>query len=296
MVVSPEMVASSYLQSPQQHTLATSVSSQGVGLHSGATVRVTLSPAEPHQGRVFVRTDLPDAAPIPACPQAVYQTQLSTELAQGKATVRTVEHLLAALTGLGIDNACIQVDGPELPLLDGSAQDWVTLVAEAGTVNQGVPRRQGVLGKPVTVYDGDAFVSAVPAPTCRLTYGINFPVSAIGEQWFSWSPAGGDFSQQVAPARTFALAHQIDQLRALGLIKGGSLENALVCGPDGWLNPPLRFDNEPARHKLLDLIGDLSLLGGLPQAHIVAYKASHKLHVTLAESLTEALEFCERPI
>jgi len=284
------------LQSSEQHTLASSVSCRGVGLHSGAMVQVTLSPAEPHQGYWFVRTDLPDADPIPACPQAVHQTQLSTELAQGKATVRTVEHLLAALTGLGIDNARIDVDGPEMPLLDGSAQDWVALVGGAGTVKQAIPRQQGVLTKPVTVHDGEAFVTAVPAPTCRLTYGIDFPVAAIGEQWFSWSPAAGDFSQQVAPARTFALAHQIDQLRALGLIKGGSLDNALVCGPEGWLNPPLRFANEPARHKLLDLMGDLSLLGGLPQAHIVAYKASHKLHVALAAALAEALEFCERSI
>ncbi|HEY9734924.1 MAG TPA: UDP-3-O-acyl-N-acetylglucosamine deacetylase, partial [Trichocoleus sp.] len=136
----------------------------------------------------------------------------------------------------------------------------------------------------------------------RFTYGIDFEVPAIGNQWYSWSwaskeeDAGDAFIEAVAPARTFGLAHQIDYLRSQGLIQGGSLDNALVCGQDGWVNPPLRFENEPARHKLLDLIGDISLLGRLPLAHILAYKASHRLHVQLAQTLQQALRTAQSAI
>ncbi len=282
--------------SPEQATLASSVERQGVGLHSGATTTVTLNPAEPGQGRYFVRTDLPGRPVIPATLEAINPTMLSTELRQGEASVRTVEHLLAALTGLGIDNVRIDMAGPELPLLDGSALGWVEAIRQAGRRHQGVSRAVAHLSRPVSVHHGDAFVAAFPASEARFTYGIDFEVAAIGNQWFSWSPAAEPFGPQgfataVAPARTFGLAHQIDQLRASGLIQGGSLDNALVCGAEGWLNPPLRFDNEPARHKMLDLIGDLSLLGSLPSAHVVAYKASHRLHGELAIALVSALTY-----
>ncbi len=278
-----------------QATLARSVERRGIGLHSGAMTTVTLHPAEPGQGRYFVRTDLPGAPAVPAALEAVNPTQLSTELRQGEASVRTVEHLLAALVGLGIDNVRMEISGPEVPLLDGSALGWVEATRQAGRQGQRVVlRSHHRLSQPVSVQDGDAFVMAFPAAQLRLTYGIDFEVSAIGNQWFSWAPAADPFGPEgfataVAPARTFGLAHQIDQLRAAGLIQGGSLDNALVCGPEGWLNPPLRFDNEPARHKMLDLIGDLSLLGSLPIAHIVAYKASHRLHGQLAKAIAAAL-------
>ncbi|TVQ09736.1 MAG: UDP-3-O-acyl-N-acetylglucosamine deacetylase [Leptolyngbya sp. DLM2.Bin27] len=280
----------------EQATLASSVERQGVGLHSGATTAVTLKPADPGQGRYFVRTDLPGQPVIPATLEAINPTVLSTELRQGAASVRTVEHLLAALTGLGIDNVQIDIAGPELPLLDGSALGWVEAICQAGRRPQGWPRSVARLSRPLSVYHDDAFVAAFPAPTMRFTYGIDFEVAAIGNQWFSWSPAAAPFgptgfATAVAPARTFGLAHQVDQLRASGLIRGGSLDNALVCGEQGWLNPPLRFDNEPARHKMLDLIGDLSLLGSLPIAHVVAYKASHRLHGELAIALVSALTY-----
>jgi UDP-3-O-[3-hydroxymyristoyl] N-acetylglucosamine deacetylase len=221
---------------------------------------------------------------------------LSTELRQEDASVRTVEHLLAALVGLGIDNVRIEITGPEVPLLDGSALGWVEVICQAGRHLQGKPRPVARLRQPVSVRDGDAFVVAFPASRYRFTYGIDFEVAAIGNQWFSWSPGEDPFGSEgfavaVAPARTFGLAHQVEQLRASGLIQGGSLDNALVCSEEGWLNPPLRFDNEPVRHKMLDLIGDLSLLGNLPMAHIVAYKASHRLHGELAAALVPALGY-----
>ena len=290
----------------QQKTLAEPVSVSGVGLHLGQQTTVRLLPARPDEGRYFVRTDLLDSdlvndemdLRIEADISHVVATQLSTELGVGKAQVRTVEHLLSALLALGLDNVRIEVDGPELPLLDGSALGWLAAIgSNLGAENQQLQsadrRWRSPVSQIVSVQDGDAWVTAYPSDTLRFTYGIDFDLSAIGSQWYSWSPGAepgstafsSGFAKEVAPARTFGLAHQIDYLRSQGLIKGGSLENALVCGKDGWLNPPLRFENEPARHKLLDLIGDLTLLGDIPMAHYVAYKASHALHVAIAKKL-----------
>ena len=265
-----------------QQTIANSFSLSGIGLHSGEQVSVTVSPAPIDAGRYFIYGD----AKIPANTTVVSASQLSTELRQNGSGVRTVEHLLAALFGMGIHNAQIELDRSELPILDGSALPWVEAIAKVGIETQIDGDRLMTLTEPVTVCKGDSFVTAIPADTLRFTYGIEFPSKAIGEKWFSWSPAIADFSNEfrseIAPARTFTLAAYIDQMRAAGLIKGGSLDNAIVCDGDRWVNPPLRFDNEPCRHKLLDLIGDLSLLGFLPRAHILAYKASHNLHAEFA--------------
>ncbi len=278
----------------KQQTLAGEATAQGVGLHLGEQTTVRLVPAEPNDGRYFVRTDLPGSERIAAAVSNVIKTQLSTELGVGTAQVRTVEHLLSALVALDIDNVRIEMDGPELPLLDGSAKEWMALLVPVGVQLQAAERKQHLaVAQPVSVQSEDALVTAFPSSELRFTYGIDFYLAAIGNQWHSWSPANQNeakskaesFAAEIAPARTFGLAGQIDYLRSQNLIKGGSLENALVCGKDGWLNPPLRFDNEPARHKLLDLIGDLSLLGNIPRAHYVAYKASHALHVALAKKL-----------
>ena len=261
----------------------------GVGLHSGMTTRVKVIPTKPQSGRYFVRTDLPNSPKIPANIHHVSQTTLSTELAVGEAKVRTVEHLLAALTASGIDNACIEIDGVEVPLLDGSAKLWVEQIEKVlGDKKVGETKGQGdkvVLQEPIWIYENDSFVAAIPAPEIRFTYGIDFPYKAIANQWHSWTPSTEDFATEIAPARTFGFAEQIEQLQQAGLIKGGNLDNALVCSHEGWLNPPLRFTNEPARHKLLDLVGDISLIGSFPQAHYIAYKASHKLHIALARKI-----------
>jgi UDP-3-O-[3-hydroxymyristoyl] N-acetylglucosamine deacetylase len=272
--------------------LATSASSSkvieltGIGLHSGTHTTVKIHPAPAGSGRVFVRTDLPENPTIPASVEAVHTTTLSTELRSGTASIRTVEHLLASLTALGVQDARIEIDGLEVPLLDGSAKLWVEAIQAAGLAGE------MAIGAPVTeaiwIHQGDQFVAAVPAPELRFTYGIDFDLKPIGNQWFSWQPGKESFAEVIAPARTFGLAHQIEQLQQAGLIKGGSLENALVCDQDKWINPPLRFENEPVRHKMLDLIGDLSLLGTLPRAHFIAYKASHDLHTKLAQQLRSA--------
>ncbi len=278
----------SALLSDSQHTLRSVVRQSGIGLHTGQQVSVDIHPAPVNAGRYFVRTDV-ESGPveIPAHINALHQTVLSTELMVEGVAIRTVEHLLAALAGLGIDNARIEVDGPEIPLLDGSAQDWVQAIVAMGWVAQSSLRKVNVLDTPVTVHKGDAFVTAIPAQQRRFTYGIDFSNPAIGQQWCSVLDT--EFLAEIASARTFGFAEDVEKLRAGGLIKGGSLENALVCGDEGWLNPPLRYANEPVRHKLLDLIGDLSLLGSLPKAHIFAYKASHGLHTQLVQQLVQQL-------
>lgn len=280
----------------QQRTLAAQITQIGTGLHSGINTKVRILPAEVGSGRYFVRVDLPSSPSIPANIAAVSQTVLSTELREGKASVRTVEHLLASLAVMGVNNARIEIDGPEVPLLDGSARIWAESIAKVGTVEQNSTVSENVLSpeEPIWVRQEDAFVCALPAPQTRFSYGIDFELPAIGNQWHSWMPTAEQqnpfesFIKEIAPARTFGLMHQIEHLKKSGLIKGGTLENALVCGPEGWVNPPLRFPNEPVRHKILDLVGDLSLLGILPRAHFLAYKASHNLHVQLAKRILDS--------
>jgi UDP-3-O-[3-hydroxymyristoyl] N-acetylglucosamine deacetylase len=284
-----EQAMLSQVLSTEQHTLGAGFERSGIGLHSGLISTVRVLPASVGQGRFFVRVDLPDAPVIPASVGAVSQTVLSTELCHETACVRTVEHLLAALSGMGIDNARIEIEGEEVPLLDGSAWGWVEAIVQAGLSTQSAPRLPLNLAEPIWVQQADAFVAALPASTLQLTYGIEFAQSAIGNQWYTWSPDKEEFASAIAPARTFALAHQVEHLRQSGLIKGGSLDNALVCDETGWLNPPLRFSNEPVRHKLLDLVGDLSLLGAFPCVHVLAYKASHRLHTQLAQQLAQVL-------
>ncbi len=204
----------------QQHTLAAEITQIGVGLHSGVSTQVRILPAEAGSGRYFVRVDLPDLPIIPAQVAAVSHTVLSTQLGKGEVSVRTVEHLLAALSGMGVDNARIEIDGPELPLLDGSASVWTANIAQVGLLSQPVNKQVPlVVTEPISVYQGDAFVSALPAPETRFSYGIDFDLPAIGNQWHSWSltaeqgTTSASFAAEIAPARTFGLLHQIEHLQ-----------------------------------------------------------------------------------
>lgn len=291
------------------YTLA-SLSSEvgGVGLHSGVASRVKLRPAAASEGIHFVRTDLPQAKQqVRARLSAVASTELCTTLNAEGASVSTVEHLMAALCGMGIAACRVEVDAPELPILDGSAAPWVAAIREVGVtraaaVGGGAPSdaldaaartAPATLSTPVWVEDSGSWAVATPALSPRLTVGLAFPSHPlIGRQWASWAPgdnAVASFADDVAPARTFALAEQLDAMRSRGLIRGGSLENARVCDATRWINEDAaRFANEPARHKLLDLIGDLALIGGgLPKAHVVTFKAGHGLHVALAKAIAK---------
>lgn len=266
-------------------TLAAAVERSGVGLHSGVPSRVRLQPSE-RPGYWLGWLDQPDGPLWPLGPAAVHSTTLCTALMLGGRRLATVEHLLAALAGTGVSQAEILVEGPEVPLLDGSALPWVDAIAEAGlaAVEAGVASPR--LESPLTVHHGSGFITAVPAAGLRLGAGIEFGEAAIGRQLYSLELNPARFVAEIAPARTFGLLCQVQQLRAAGLIQGGALDNALVCDGDHWLNPPLRFADEPVRHKILDLLGDLALVG-LPRAQVFAFRGSHGLHTALAAALAD---------
>lgn len=259
----------------------------GIGLHSGLETNITISPGAKGKGRYFVRVDLPHKPIIPATIASVKTTMLSTELSNGETSIRTVEHLLAALWACGVEDAKIDVDGPEIPLLDGSAKIWVDNLEIDNS--HGFANSSELITEAIWVRKDDAFCGVLPSAEIKFSYGIDFPYPVLQNQWYSWYPQREKFQDAIAPARTFGFADQIEQLRKSGLIKGGSLDNALVCDGTGWLNPPLRFENEAVRHKLLDLIGDLSLLGNIPCGHYLAYKASHQLHTQLAQKIKSRL-------
>ena len=264
-------------------TLQAPVQRQGVGLHSGHVGTVRLQASE----RPGFWVGWLDAPELPLCrlePGQVSDTQLCTALQLGSRRLATVEHLLAALAGTGVTQAEILVSGEEIPLLDGSALPWVEALAEAGLRALPAPSAGVELEAPVTVSHGSSFVTALPHAGLRLGAAIEFADAAIGRQLFSLELTPRTFVEEIAPARTFGLRSQVDQLRAAGLIQGGCLENALVCDGETWLNPPLRFAEEPVRHKILDLLGDLALVG-LPRAQVFAYRGSHGLHTSLAAAL-----------
>jgi UDP-3-O-[3-hydroxymyristoyl] N-acetylglucosamine deacetylase len=270
------------------HTLAASIETTGVGLHSGVTTRVRLAPAD-RPGYWVGWLDAPQLPLQRLQPGQVCETTLCTALQLGDRRLATVEHLLAALAGTGVTQAEILVEGPELPLLDGSAMPWVELIASVGLRGLDQPVLRPRLTSPCTVHADGALVTAVPAPQLRLGAAIAFAESAIGRQQHDLTLTPELFVREIAPARTFGLRSQVEQLRQAGLIQGGALDNALVCDGDRWLNPPLRFDDEPVRHKILDLLGDLALVG-LPRAQVFAYRGSHRLHTALAAALAAQSE------
>ncbi|MEY3545294.1 MAG: hypothetical protein RLZZ106_295 [Cyanobacteriota bacterium] len=270
----------------QAWTLATAVERSGVGLHSGAVARLRLEPFD-QPGYWVAWLDDPTLSPQRLHPSQVCETQLCTALQLDQRRLATVEHLLAALAGVGISSALLLVDGPEIPLMDGSAQPWVEAIAEAGLKPLGARLPHKPLEAPITLQHGQSFATALPSDRLRLAAAIEFPQAAIGRQLYSLELTPQAFVEQIAPARTFGFKQQVEQLLAAGLIKGGALDNALVCDGEGWVNPPLRFADEPVRHKLLDLLGDLAL-AGLPQAQVFAFRGSHGLHTALAAALVSS--------
>jgi UDP-3-O-[3-hydroxymyristoyl] N-acetylglucosamine deacetylase len=246
--------------------------------------RVRLEPSEQPGFRVGW-LDAPQEPLQLLQPSQVCETQLCTALKLDQRRLATVEHLLAALAGVGLTAVTLLVEGDEIPLLDGSAQPWVEAIAEAGLKDLGSRPVCEPLSRPITLQQGQSFVTALPSDRLRLAAAIEFPQAAIGRQFFSVELTPEAFVRDIAPARTFGFREQVEQLRAAGLIQGGALDNALVCDGDHWLNPPLRFADEPVRHKLLDLLGDLAL-AGLPQAQVFAFRGSHGLHTALAAALT----------
>jgi UDP-3-O-[3-hydroxymyristoyl] N-acetylglucosamine deacetylase len=272
----------------RQHTLKTAIGCVGVGLHTGHQIRLTLHPAKAGSGILFRRTDL--GLDIPARFDLVSDTRLCTQLClpdQPEARVGTVEHVMAALAGLGIDNALVALDGPEVPVLDGSAAQFAFLIDCAGRVAQDAPRETIEILHPVRVEAGDAFVELRPgAAGLDLALSIDFAAQAIGRQALSLSLTEQGFRQRLADARTFALLSEIDALREAGLAQGGSLANAVVVDGARVMNPEgLRGEDEFVRHKMLDAVGDLALAGTPITGRFVGHKSGHALNNRLLRAL-----------
>ena len=271
-----------------RQTLARPASTEGVGLHTGETIRMRLLPAPPGSGIVFVRTDS-GGAEIPATLEFAGPSFYATVIERNGVTVSTIEHLMAASYALLIDDMRVELDGPEVPVLDGSSKPFVDLLAEAATREQDQVREYMNLIRPVVVTHEGKRIAAYPSREFRVTYAIDFDHPQLGYQELSTVLWGGDhFADKLAPARTFTFEAEVRKLRENGLALGGSLDNAVVIGDDGILNPGLRFDDEFVRHKMLDLTGDLSLLGRPLRAHVVAYRAGHDMHGRLARRIWEA--------
>lgn len=272
--------------SHHQRTLAKRASLSGVGLHSGAPVELTLAPAPVDHGIVFVRTDLPGRPEIPARPEFVVDTQLATTLGRGAARVATVEHLLAALVGMGIDNVRVELDGPEVPIVDGSSAPFCFVIREAGVATQRKAKRFLVIQSPVEVRDGEKFARFTPATKFSISCTIDFKHPLIGDQTFKVDFTDRTFDREIARARTFGFLKDVEKLKKLGLARGGSLDNAIVVDEFNILNPEgLRFSDEFVRHKILDAVGDLSLLGMPVVGHLVAHKSGHALNQKLVAAI-----------
>ena len=271
----------------QGWTLQNEIKKDGIGLHTGLKCTVIIKPTE-LTGFYISFSDEPNRV-IPIDISQVRDTPLCTTLDLYGKKVSTVEHLLASLIGAGLTHVHIEITGSEIPLLDGSAICWVQEIEKVGMISSITsPRPRPEIKSPIFVSQGESVIFAKPSENLKLIGLIDFPYKAIGQQMFSIELSPNNFVKEIAPARTFGFLDQLEELKKADLIKGGALENALVCNGESWVNPPLRFDNEPVRHKLLDLIGDIALVG-LPRAQIFVYKGSHSLHTEFAASLQKVL-------
>jgi len=272
-----------------QRTIAEKISCTGIGLHSGEPVQLTLHPARADSGVVFVRTDLLEPVDVPAIHTAVTSTRLATTLGRAEATVGTVEHLLAALVGLGIDNVRVEVDGPEIPVMDGSAASFVFLIRAAGVFDQGVPQRSLRIRRPLEVRDGDRAIRVEPSRGLRVSYSVDFAHPAIGRQQLCDLDIDAEvFEQEICRARTFGFLREVEVLWRNGLARGGNLDNTVVMDDFRVLNRDgLRWPDEFVRHKVLDLLGDLALLGMPVEGHIVVERGGHALHQRFVRALLD---------
>jgi UDP-3-O-[3-hydroxymyristoyl] N-acetylglucosamine deacetylase len=274
-----------------QRTLRRSVSCTGIGLHSGNKVTLSLKPAPADYGIRFQRSDL-GGLEIPATVTHLgagiqYQTGLMREAV----SVETVEHLLAALTALGIDNVIVELNHPEVPIMDGSAAPFVYLILnEAGVKRLTAPRRYLKVLRPISLTQGDKRIALYPSEHFKVTYSISFDHPLLRHQTRTMRITDETFVEEIAPARTFGFLKEVEMLRQRGLALGGSLDNAIVLGETGVLNNALRFEDEFVRHKILDVIGDLSLVGYPVIGHLVAHRGGHALHTAFAAKILEEMD------
>jgi len=271
----------------RQHTVASTASISGIGLHTGVQVSLRFCPAPANTGIVFKRTDL-DGFAIEATARNVARVSYATSLMKKGVLISTTEHLLSALAASRIDNVFVEIDNLELPIMDGSALPFFKLIRQAGLRRQRAARMFAKILKPVEAVEGAKRIAVYPADVPRITYSIDFTHPMIGEQSFEFEPVHGDYETAIAPARTFGFMEEVEMLRQNGLIRGGSLENAIVLTRDGVLNPEgLRFPDEFCRHKVLDIVGDLALFGHPIIGHVVAKRGGHAMHVALIAHLLQ---------
>ena len=273
------------LPNRRRRTLRRAVKTKGIGLHSGKPVQLSLIPSR-NDGRICRRTDL-DGAEIPLSLSSVVPSQWATLLSVNGVTVSTVEHLLAALYALEIDDVLVEVDGEEFPALDGSAARYLDLVESAGSVDTDEEIAPVRVTEPFWISGEEKHIIAFPSDRLKVTYAVDYHHAVIGKQFISLDIAGESFREELAPARTFALEEWIEGLREKGLAAGGSLENAIVVHPDRY-STELRFENEMVRHKALDLVGDLALIGRPVCAHVMAVCCSHAMHLAMARRILDA--------
>jgi len=275
-----------------EQTIRASATCSGVGLHSGAPVTLRILPAPAGTGIVFRRTDL-ESFEIEASGRNVARVSYATSLMKKGVLISTTEHLLSAFIGAGIDNAIVELDNLELPILDGSARPFVEMIQKAGIRRQRKIRTYLRIVREVELREGDKFIAVYPANTYSVSYSINFPHPQIGRQTFCVQLTNGSYVREIAPARTFGFMHEAEAMRQQGLIRGASTENAIVLSRDQVLNPPLRFVDEFVRHKVLDLIGDLALIGKQILGSVVADRAGHAMHTALVSRLLRDRSYWE---
>jgi UDP-3-O-[3-hydroxymyristoyl] N-acetylglucosamine deacetylase len=269
----------------RQQTIASPVEASGIGLHTDVPVKIRILPAPSNRGIVFKRTDL-EGFEIEAVARNIAHVSYATSLMKMGVLMSTTEHLLSALAACNVDNAFVEIDNLEVPILDGSALPFLRLLSQAGLRRQRARRRYAKVLRPVEVEEGAKRIAVYPSERFHITCRINFAHPLIGEQAMDFHPATGNYETEIAPARTFGFLEEVEMLRKSGLVRGGSLENAVVMTRDGVMNPEgLRFPDEFCRHKVLDLIGDLVLFGHPLVGHVVAQRAGHAMHAALVNRL-----------
>ena len=264
--------------------MRTPVEFHGVGLHSGAPVHLRILPASAGSGIVFRRTDL-DGFEVEAISRNVARVSYATSLMKKGVFISTTEHLLSAFVGTGIDNAIVELDNLELPILDGSARPFVEAIHRVGIRRQRRARTYMRMRRQLELREGDKFIAVYPSDIYSVSYKINFPHPLIGKETFRVDLSDGNYLSEIASARTFGFLHEAEAMRQQGLIRGASAENAIVLTREGLMNPPLRFRDEFVRHKVLDLIGDLALLGKQILGSVVADRAGHAMHTALVSRI-----------
>lgn len=271
-----------------QRTVKASVEITGVGLHSGVDITLRIRPAVADTGIIFHRREGDRIVAIKATPENVVDTRLATVLGRDGLSVSTVEHFLAALAACGIDNLHVDINGPEIPILDGSATPFIKLIESAGIEGLAASRRFIAIRKPISLIEGEKRISIIPSRFFRITFDIAFEHKAIALQQYSMKFSTESFQKDIAPARTFGFLHEVEYLKANGLARGGSLKNAVVIDDNGVMNPEgLRYQDEFVRHKILDAFGDFSLLGAPMLGHIRAFKAGHDLNAKMVRKILD---------